>query len=188
LPQALSWLYNMSIGLLIDQEGFRSINPTLKFVGYSSTSQSLDQMDTEGGVAQFMPQKREAFSFHYALFDAMPILRRVTVNGKESRDYISRQASLNLKTNGVYTIRGAETLYTKKKGHDPATKLRWKFDYMVDDRKDRPTGQIMDGEKTLTPLTFSCSPLLLHPDQGKKIRLMHVMKKSVVAKLVAEKV
>jgi hypothetical protein len=58
---------------------------------------------------------------------------------------------------------------------------------MVADRRAGGIGQI-EGEKTLTPLTFSCSPLLLHPLQGKKIKLMHIMKKSVTTKLVAEKV
>ncbi|KAF8922002.1 hypothetical protein CPB85DRAFT_1247133 [Mucidula mucida] len=135
-------------------------------------------------------QEKQTFHFHYALFDGLPILRRVTVNDDESHDYISRQASLSLKSNGVYTIRGTETsiLDPKSASAPDGVKLRWKFDYMVDDRRAEGTGKILEGEKTLTPLTFSCSPLLLHAQQGKKIRLMHIVKKSVVSKLMAEKV
>ncbi|KAK0246237.1 hypothetical protein EDD85DRAFT_966382 [Armillaria nabsnona] len=194
LPESLSWLKDVNIGLLIDQEGFRAVHPSFRFVGYSPHTRSLDPQGgvIEGGVAEFMPVKRQAFNFHYALFDGLPILRRVTVNGEEARDYISRQATLSLKSNGVYTIRGSETssLYTNYHDDSPGThKLRWKFDYMVDVRRQgEGSGRVLDGEKTLTPLTFSCSPLLLDPSQGKKIRLMHIVKKSVVTKLVAEKV
>ncbi|KAK0233610.1 hypothetical protein IW262DRAFT_1477146 [Armillaria fumosa] len=194
LPEFLSWLKDVNIGLFIDQEGFRAVHPSFRFVGYSPHTRSLDPQGgvIEGGVAEFMPVKRQAFNFHYALFDGLPILRRVTVNGEEDRDYISRQATLSLKSNGVYTIRGNETssLYTNHHDDGPrAHKLRWKFDYMVDVRRQgEGYGRVLDGEKTLTPLTFSCSPLLLDPSQGKKIRLMHIVKKSVVTKLVAEKV
>ncbi|KAK0208741.1 hypothetical protein DFS33DRAFT_1451622 [Desarmillaria ectypa] len=193
LPESLSWLKDVNIGLLIDQEGFRAVHPSFRFVGYSPHTRSLDPQGgvIEGGVAEFMPVKRQAFNFHYALFDGLPILRRVTVNGEEDRDYISRQATLSLKTNGVYTIRGSETsLHANHHGDGPgAHKLRWKFDYMIDCRRQgEGSGRLLDGEKTLTPLTFSCSPLLLDLSQGKKIRLMHIVKKSVVTKLVAEKV
>ncbi|KAK0481737.1 hypothetical protein IW261DRAFT_1607003 [Armillaria novae-zelandiae] len=194
LPKSLSWLRDVNIGLLIDQEGFRAVHPSFRFVGYSPHTRSLDPQGgvIEGGVAEFMPVKRQAFNFHYALFDGLPILRRVTVNGEEDRDYISRQATLSLKSNGVYTIRGSETSSLHTNYHDDAPgaqKLRWKFDYMVDVRRQgEGSGRVLDGEKTLTPLTFSCSPLLLDPSQGKKIRLMHIVKKSVVTKLVAEKV
>jgi len=200
LPKNLPWLKGMVVELLIDQEGFRTIRPSFKLIGYSSQTRSLDPhwnvMD--GGVAEFMSSKRQRFHFHYAPFDGLPILRRITVNGEESRDYISRQASLSLKSNGVYTVRGTETsslpasysdgANSLTSSHGPDTfKLRWRFDYMVDDRRVEATGRIMDGEKTLTPLTFSCSPVLLHPLQGKKIRLIHIVKKSVATKLIAEK-
>lgn len=190
LPPTLAWLQDMNIGLLIDQEGFRSIHPSFKFVGYSDNARALDHQGEaiDGGVAQFMPTRRQSFHFHYAMFDGLPILRRLTVNNNESRDHICRQATLSLKSNGVYTIRGCELLEYKAGGTSEGQKLRWKFDYLVDDRKARATGSIIDGEKTLTPLTFSCSPMLLHPKQGKRIRLMHIMKKSVVSKLIAEKV
>lgn len=146
----------------------------------------------DGDVAEFMPAKRQVLNLHYALFDGLPILRQVTVNGEEDCDCISRQVTLSLKCNDVYTVRGSETasLYTYHYGNGSRThKLRWKFDSLVDYRRhNEGSGRVLDGEKTLTPLTFSCSPLLLDPSQGKKIRLMHIVRKSVVAKLVAEKV
>lgn len=195
LPRDLAWLQHVVVELLIDQEGFREVRPSFKLVGYSTQTRSLDPLNhgTDGGVAEFMPIKRESFNFHYAPFDSVPILRRITVNGEESRDYISRQASLTLKSNGVYTVRGTEPSSLPSSYLDDASaklnlgsssKLRWKFDYMVANRK---TGKVIDGEKSITPLTFSCSPVLLHSLQGKKVRLMHIVKKSVVSNLVAEK-
>ncbi|KAJ3775179.1 hypothetical protein FB446DRAFT_684992 [Lentinula raphanica] len=195
LPQNMIWLKDTVVEILIDQEGFRSITPTFRFAGYSTNTRSLDTTEKlVGGAAQFVPIVRQTFNFHYAPFDGQPVLRRISVNGT-SRDHVSRQATMCLKSNGVYTVRGSETLlvpsnelqvdenYSIQPSPD-APKLHWKFDYFVDDR--RSSGKI-EGEKTFTPLTFSCSPLLLHPLQGKKIRLMHVMKKNVVTKLVAEK-
>ncbi|KAJ3800202.1 hypothetical protein GGU11DRAFT_774269 [Lentinula aff. detonsa] len=190
LPRNLTWLKDTVVEILIDQEGFRSITPTFRFAGYSTNTRSLDSSEKviEGGAAQFVPISRQTFNFHYAPFDGQPVLRRISINGT-SRDHVSRQATMSLKSNGVYTVRGSETSTISSKGASgdsslEAPKLRWKFDYFVDDR--RGSGKV-EGEKTFTPLTFSCSPLLFHPLQGKKIRLMHVMKKNVVTKLVAEK-
>ncbi|KAF9041768.1 hypothetical protein BDZ89DRAFT_906129, partial [Hymenopellis radicata] len=91
LPESLQWIKRVTVGLLIDQEGFRSVHPSFRFVGYSARSRWLDPQDgvVDGGVAEFMPKKRQTFHFHYALFDGLPILRRVTVNDDESHDYIS---------------------------------------------------------------------------------------------------
>ncbi|KAJ3863016.1 hypothetical protein EV359DRAFT_82761 [Lentinula novae-zelandiae] len=190
LPRNLGWLRDTVVEILIDQEGFRSITPTFRFAGYSTNTRSLDSSKKviEGGAAQFVPISRQTFNFHYAPFDGQPVLRRISINGS-SRDHVSRQATMCLKSNGVYIVRGSETsiIPAKEVSGDSSTeapKLRWKLDYFVDDR--RGSGR-REGEKTFTPLTFSCSPLLLHPLQGKKIRLMHVMKKNVVTKLVAER-
>ncbi|KAF5368355.1 hypothetical protein D9758_002222 [Tetrapyrgos nigripes] len=184
LPMNLNWMKDIIVDILIDQEGFRSVSPSFRLVGYSDNTRTLDPSGSvEGGVAEFMPLKRQTFHFHYGPFDGMPILRRITVD-RQSRDYISRQATLSVKSNGVYTVRGVETSHIVSPNPQEPQRLRWKFDYLVDDR--RGSGSL-EGEKTFTPLTFSCSPLLLHPLQGKKIRLIQVVKKSVVTKLVAEK-
>lgn len=180
---------DMQITILIDQEGFRTAQPVFSFVGYKRKRLQHDYQDT----AQFRPSKRQSFHFHYGPFDGLPLLRRITVNGDDSRDFISRQAQLSLKDNGVYSIHGTEVLSELMGNPDDfdnsafrqleAAKLLWQFDYMVDDR----LGKTMIGEKTLTPLTFSCSPGLVHPLQGKKINIIHILRKGLASKLVAEK-
>jgi len=61
----------------------------------------------------------------------------VTINGEEAKDFISRQASLTIKTNGLYTLQG-----TEEKG-----KLFWKLEYIVEDRRAPATGTPIPGEK-----------------------------------------
>jgi hypothetical protein len=189
LPESLSWFkHNVKhLELFIDQEGFRAVQPSFRLVGFSSFSRSLD-IDSTTGVVDFMPIRREAFFFHYSALDSSPVIRRLVVNGEESKDYISRKAALCLKLNGVYTIRGIETsalAVTDSKAE--ISKLKWRFDYAVDDRRN-DAGKILPGEKIVTPLTFSCSPWLLHPVQGKKVRLVQIVKKAFMGKLAAEKV
>lgn len=192
LPRDLAWLGGTEVELWIDQEGFRAIRPMMRLVGYSPRSRSLlpygergVSSDVSGGVAEFMPVKRESFAFHYATLDGPPMLRRVTVGGDESRDHLSRHAALNIKTNGVYTVLGSESMALgSSQDH---VKMQWKFDYLVDDRYTDGSRRVLPGEKIITPLTFSCSPFLLHPMQGKKVGFVHLVKKSVVPKLSAEK-
>ena len=196
LPEGLAWLKPMIIELWIDQEGFRAVKSCMQLVGYSPRARSLHPYESAesaesraiAGFAEFMPTKRETFTFHYATLDSPPTLRMVSVAGDESRDYISRQATLSVKANGVYTVLGTETFMASALSSDAhGLRLRWKFDYLVSDRKVDGTGKTLPGEKTLTPLTFSCSPYLFHPLQGKKTGLMHIMKKNLVPKLGAQK-
>lgn len=172
--------FDTVVELLIDQEGFRSVSPKFRYAGFSTKKDP-------GGTVFFIPLERYIYNFHYAPFEGVPILRRVTLNGDESRDYISRQANLIIKNNGVYSVCGMEDV-SPRIGSD-LPKIRWTFDYVVDDRKAGTTASrtAMEGEKTLIPLTFSCSPCMLDPRQGKKIKLMHILKKTMIAKLVAEK-
>lgn len=104
MPTSLAWLDRSSIELSIDQEGFRAVQARFRFTGYSSRH-SWDQYgNSPDNVAQFRPISRQIFNFHYAALEALPVLRRITANGDEARDYITRQASLGLKVNGVYTV------------------------------------------------------------------------------------
>ncbi|KAG2117992.1 uncharacterized protein F5147DRAFT_669403 [Suillus discolor] len=167
LPRDLAWLGGTEVELWIDQEGFRAIRPMMRLMGYSPRSRSLlpygergVSADVSGGFAEFMPVKRESFAFHYAILDGLPMLRRVTVGGDESRDYLSRQAALNIKTNGVYTVLGSESMVLGSSQEH--VKLQWKFDYLVEDRYTDGSRRVLPGEKVITPLTFSCSPFLLH--------------------------
>ncbi len=176
------WLEDVYVEFLIDQEGFRAAHPIFRYAGTvrlrPSTHAPSDVM------AQFKPIVRQVFHFHYAPFETPPILRRVTLNGDDAHDYVSRQGLLILKTNGVYVLHGHEM----PTGHDSdAPKLRWQFEYLVDDRVADTSGKVMVGEKTLTPLTFSCSPTLLLPAQARKNSIMHVFKKGVAPKLHSEK-
>lgn len=50
-----------------------------------------------------------------------------------------------------------------------------------------PSANFDSTTQTLTPLTFSCAPELLIPEQGKKVKLLHVMKKSMTPKISALK-
>ncbi|KAG5647749.1 hypothetical protein DXG03_008472 [Asterophora parasitica] len=192
LPNSLTWLSDVTVEILIDQEGFRAVLACFKYSGYLSAGSKANKHGFE--TAQFRPISRQVFDFHYAPLEGLPALRRISANGDESRDYISRQASLGLKANGVYFVRGTEALSfpvpraeSERETKGDASKLQWRFEYLVDDKKGEIGKKSIDGEKTLTPLTFSCSPLLLHPLQGKKVRLMQVFKKTVIAKISAEK-
>ncbi|OBZ68502.1 hypothetical protein A0H81_11626 [Grifola frondosa] len=193
LPPALDWLRDIDFELWIDQEGFRAIKPTFRLVGY--TGPPAESKDAElvnaltHGIADFRPTKRQTSIFHHGTLDPPPLLRRLTMASDESRDYISRQASLTIKANGVYSVCGTELFE-----HQPpsphgtaqeALQLKWRFEYVVDGRAETTIKRM--GEKTFTPLSFSCSPGLLHPMHGKRIKLMHVLKKNMTPKLSAEK-
>jgi hypothetical protein len=182
LPVSLSWLQSTILEIMIDQEGFRTIKPNFKLAGYAPRSEV--GIHLVSATADFMPSQRKSFSFHHSELETPPVLRRLVLNGDESRDYLSRQAFLTLKANGPYTVQGTEPFHSSDLF--PAT-LSWRFDYLIGDRRTE-AGRIIPGEKTLTPLSFSCSPALLLPTRGKKIRVMHVVKKSVTAKLTAMKI
>jgi hypothetical protein len=169
LPKHLFWLKDIVVELLVDQEGFRAVHPTFKLVGFPKHSRGWDSSD--GGLALFRPVKRETLRFHYAPFDSdHPIIRRLTINKNESRDFLSRQAYLSLKANGVYTVQGSESSRLPSscfesgdfRSSSDHTKLKWRFEYLVEDRFHE-SGRIVDGEKSLTPISFLCSPYLLHP-------------------------
>jgi len=172
LPDSALWLLGIVVELWIDQEGFRAVKPEFILSRYFRSRTN----DPELSIAEFTPRLRQGYHFHYAPFDTPPILRRLTLNGSQTHDHIARQAQLMLKSNGVYFVQGEED-----KGH-----LRWKFEYVVDDRRSR-TGKVLGGEKMLTPLSFACSPVLLSRKRGRKIKLLHEVRKRVVPKLTSLK-
>lgn len=191
LPSTLSWLQTSAVKLWIDQEGFRSVRAALQLAGFSSgsnegTEEEIADVLTYSRV-DFRPAKRQTFIFHHGALDGLPALRQVTLFGDDTKDYISRQASLSLKPNGVYAVSGQETFEPTPPGHlQTSSKLTWRFEYVVDDLRDSK-GKTVSGEKTLTPLGFSCSPGLLHPSRGKKTKMMHIFKKTFTFKLAAER-
>jgi hypothetical protein len=193
LPVSLFWLQSTTLEIMIDQEGFRMIKPLFKLAGYAPPRTKESEAVSLGAhlvsaTADFMPMQRKSFAFHYSELDTPPVLRRLLLNSDESRDYLSKQAYLTLKANGPYTVQGIEHVQSSPVFlANEHSVLSWRFDYLVGDRRTE-AGKIIPGEKTFTPLCFSCSPALLLPTQGKKIRVMHVVKKSVAAKLTATKV
>ncbi|OCH96424.1 hypothetical protein OBBRIDRAFT_692909, partial [Obba rivulosa] len=198
LPDVLSWLQDVVIELWIDQEGFRAIRPQFVITNLSQSAQeswSDPIRILTSSTVEFRPRKRESSVFHYGVLDTPPGLRRLTMAGDESKDYISRQASLSVKSNGVYVVCGSEQPASGLPGQHGShlfhpheqRKLTWRFEYLVDDRRAEATGKPIPGEKTFMALTFSCSPGLLHPDHGKKIRLIQVFKKSMSPKILSEK-
>ncbi|KAI0937191.1 hypothetical protein AcV5_005148 [Taiwanofungus camphoratus] len=200
LPGILGWLRDINLELWIDQDGSRAIRPAFTLMGYTSTVSDDRNVELVNsltyGTADFRPVTRQMFLFHFGKSDTPPVLRRLTIAGDETKDYISRHASLTLKPNGVYTVSGVELFDSQSPAsqsnvqvlpHQEPLRLRWKFEYVVDDHFANATATIVSGEKTFTPLRFSCSPGLLHPTHGKKIKLMHVFKKNRAPRLIAEK-
>jgi len=192
LPVSLSWLQATTLEIMIDQEGFRMIKPVFRFAGYSWPTTTESEAISLGvhlvsATADFMPLQRKSFAFHHSSLDTPPVLRRLMVNGDRSHDYLSRQAYLILKANGPYTVQGTELVQSLRhfSAADPPV-LAWRFDYVVGDRRTE-AGRTIPGEKTLTPLSFTCSPALLQSTQARKIRVVHVVKKSVATKLTATK-
>ncbi|KZP25303.1 hypothetical protein FIBSPDRAFT_717595, partial [Athelia psychrophila] len=99
LAQNLPWLRNIKLHLSIDQEGFRGIEAKFRFAGWSGSTRSLcpfgrntddpDATSFHAGIADFVPTTRQKFNFHQSTLDPPPVLRRISVNGDESREYIS---------------------------------------------------------------------------------------------------
>ncbi|KAF7303315.1 hypothetical protein MKEN_01295600 [Mycena kentingensis (nom. inval.)] len=188
VPDNVAWLKDLALELLVDQEGFRSVRPTFKLAGFRKHVRGWSHGAPESGWALFRPVLKQSYPFHYAPLDSLPILRRLITNDDESRDYISRQATLALKTTGVYVVHGSESFHHPTSGVKTGAKLRWRFEYLVEQKVDETGRRLVEGEKVFTPLTFLCDPWLVHPSQGHKMKLMHVVKKSVATKLVAERV
>lgn len=204
MPPRFQWLKDITVELMIDQEGFRAVAPAFKLVGFT---------DVGGGIAHFLPVKRRTlYTFHHAIFDVDPVLYRIQVNGQEKRDHLTRQATLALKIPGVYTVSGTEVLRggsrlsatppepmpenflsladvtpTPLNAGKVDTKLEWIFTYCVEPRINA-RGVVVEGERALRPMSFACSPMLLHPNQARKVGILRLAAKMVQPKLAAQRV
>ncbi|CDO73178.1 hypothetical protein BN946_scf185007.g233 [Trametes cinnabarina] len=200
LPGVLSWMRGIRIELWIDQEGFRAIRPQFHLTGYTPPSTEHSHAlpsitDTlTHGIAIFQPTRRQGAIYHRGALDSAPVLRRLTLAGNEEKDYISRHASLTIKADGVYAVTGTEwfadfprELAGERPDGTGSLLLKWRFEYRVDDCVPGPKRPVVSGDKAFIPLSFSCSPGLLHPAHGKPIRLMHVLKKNITPKLSAKR-
>jgi hypothetical protein len=115
------------IALVIDQEGFREIKPRF----------CLRRTDSHDGTLEFVATEQAPAPYHQAAMQAPPTLKRLVVEGLEGRDFLTKQASLQLRSNGFYEVEGREG----KSG-----RYKWRFVYEVRDRLSlmyRP----MSGEK-----------------------------------------
>ena len=171
-----------------------------EFMDQSSTDPDLT-VNLDVGMAEFMPLKRESFLFNHSTLDTPPSIRRLSVNEDESRDYLSQNAYLSVKSNGgfqVYAVCGSEvrrgcggedtTGWSEGGIGSSPIKLEWRFEYAVEDKRKADGSKAGGGEKFLTPLRFSCSPWLLHPRQSRKVTVLSVWRKSIQPRLVAGKV
>ncbi|THH03958.1 hypothetical protein EW145_g5875 [Phellinidium pouzarii] len=188
------WLRDTVVELWIDQEGFRAIRPKFYLASVSNGlphSPRSDQRTLRGKeddplyttVAEFLPVSRTPHFFHYAALDRAPTLNRITVNGDETRDYIARTATLLLREDGVFFVHGTEDNRIEP---ERIVRLNWRFEYFVSSR--RPDGRSAHrGEKVLTPLSFSCTPALLDRARANKVKVLHIMKKTLFPNFVAQK-
>ena len=152
--EGFAWIADITVQCLIDQEGFRTAQPSFRLSGIVHPRSPLEPQTPGPAMAQFRPITRQSFHFHHAAFETCPILRRVTINDQETHDYVPRQALLTLKCNGVYVVHGHEMSSVEHDGQGNL-KLSWQFEYLVDDRRVDNSGRAMEGEKVMTPLTFT---------------------------------
>ncbi|KAG0152380.1 hypothetical protein CROQUDRAFT_35535, partial [Cronartium quercuum f. sp. fusiforme G11] len=169
-----------TLQIWFDQEGFREIAPIFSFSGYHQDDDLL-----------YFTTERVGYPFHYTSFQQLPALRKVVapdyeeayalLEGKTSRnaagrrDFLSRQASLDMKTPGKYMVED-----TEGKGG----KWIWRLVYEVEERKSL-MGKPMPGERAFIPITFACSPEVLDPSHARKPSLMNTIMKNMGSKKAA---
>jgi hypothetical protein len=87
-------------------------------------------------MIDFGVMRRERLPFHYSRLDGQPIVRRLTLNGSEGYDHLSREAQLDIKDEGVYYLNSNED-----KGH-----AIWRFEYLVEECRGK-NGKTINGER-----------------------------------------
>lgn len=185
------WLRDTLVELWIDQEGFRAVRPQFHLASVSSglpvtpVDRSVFPIEDDDPlyttVAEFLPVKRIAYPFHHAALDRAPCLTRVAVASDETRDFVTRTASLPLREDGVFFVSGTEDARIEP---GRIVRLAWRFEYFVAHRISSGGGR---GERLLTPLSFSCTPALLDRYRAHKVTVLHIMKKTLLSNLVAQK-
>ncbi|KAE8234851.1 hypothetical protein CF326_g99 [Tilletia indica] len=196
------WASHLSGGLTlhIDQDNQRSVQINLSYLSYDpfGRSDSLVPANVEGtarpstpkrssrlprgdeddqtGVLEFGPMNGVDESWVFQSSggtSAAPMLRHLTVGPELKADILTRQAKLNLCTDGVHEVFGSE-----KKG-----RLGWRFIYRVEPCLGGSGRSVASGEKILRPLKFLCSATLLDPSRAQKSRLINLVRKQVNANL-----
>ncbi|GAA6059300.1 hypothetical protein JCM10212_005880 [Sporobolomyces blumeae] len=169
-----------TLQLLIDQEGFRDAKVEFVYAGE----------DTETGLLEFKAKRPEAgierdgWPFHTGFLQTPPHLRRLHVNGDNSIDYLSREASLAIgKKDGVYKVSSHSKvdIDSMQDGHgDVAVKGLENYFCFAYETRERLNlvGRPMKGERLLRPLAFVCSRSFLSPSQGHKIGFKHLLSRT----------
>jgi hypothetical protein len=148
-----------TLQIWFDQEGFREIAPVFRFNYYNREDDLL-----------YFTTERVGYPFHYDSMQQVPVLRKVVApdyeeayvllegkshrNAAGRRDFISRQANLDMKNAGKYVVEDKE---------GKGGKWIWRLVYEVEERKSL-MGKPMLGERVSSISLHSvmlptCSPL-----------------------------
>ncbi|KNZ48702.1 hypothetical protein VP01_546g3 [Puccinia sorghi] len=169
-----------TLQIWFDQEGFREIAPVFRFNCYNREDDLL-----------YFTTERVGYPFHYDSMQQVPVLRKVVApdyeeayvllegksqrNAAGRRDFISRQANLDMKTAGKYVVEDKE---------GKGGKWIWRLVYEVEERKSL-MGKPMLGERAFIPITFACSPEILDPSHARKPTLFNSIIKNMGYKKTA---
>ncbi|WVW87108.1 hypothetical protein I302_109165 [Kwoniella bestiolae CBS 10118] len=190
---------NMTIQLWVDQEGCRENRSSLRFIRSIKPSVFREREEKalkeaaawcesptrpecfqQSGCWEFGmdPKERDRWLFHHAALEGLPVLRRLTINGDDKYDYLSRGATLQIKEPGVYSVCGVE-----ERG-----KAEWKFEYLVQNKLSASTKEQSTNERILVPLGLYVSPNFFNPDRALKTSLLNLFKKTLASNIMSEKV
>jgi len=114
-----------SIAIVVDQEGFREVEASLNFVRYIPDTNCF----------QFAVVEKIALPYNWSKMQSDPVLRKLRVPLYGEKDFLTRQACLSIRDNGVWEVHGKEGRGGK-----------WKFTYKVEDRLTL-LGKAKSGEK-----------------------------------------
>ncbi|KAA1066361.1 hypothetical protein PGT21_029140 [Puccinia graminis f. sp. tritici] len=169
-----------TLQIWFDQEGFREIAPVFRFNYYNREDDLL-----------YFTTERVGYPFHYDSMQQVPVLRKVVApdyeeayvllegkshrNAAGRRDFISRQANLDMKNAGKYVVEDKE---------GKGGKWIWRLVYEVEERKSL-MGKPMLGERAFIPITFACSPEILDPSHARKPTLLNSIIKNMGSKKTA---
>ncbi|WRT69870.1 uncharacterized protein IL334_006861 [Kwoniella shivajii] len=189
----------MTIQLWIDQEGTREHKSSLKYMRSIKPSvfrereeKALQQAAIwcesptrpenfqQSGCWEFGmdPKERDKWYFHHAALEGLPVLRRLTINGDDKYDFLSRGATLQIKEPGVYSVCGQED----------RGRSEWKFEYLVQHKISLNTGEVVPNERIIVPLGLYVSPNFFNHDRALKTSLLNLFKKSLASNIMSEKV
>ncbi|KAG8835218.1 hypothetical protein FRC17_004780 [Serendipita sp. 399] len=206
---AVDFAKGRQIELWIDQEDHRLIRATFKFkrhvprhpfappIPRPSTARGtvpalLKDKDrfwesvTPAGLVDFRPSGKQIGTFNCGKTSRDAVIKRMILDGRDDKDYLSHNVILPLKENGVYVVYGFER-ERKRKGSNRV--FVWKFEYTVEDKMLPHEGRqaILD-EKLVRPVSFICSPELLAPSQRVTVSVMHLVGKKLTQNLKAQKI